>query len=122
MSLSIGTFHPPAGGIERLARKAYGATMRGLGLVPFPVLAPGERFWVDTVDYIDQCLAFDGRWEAPQLEQLAAICKARHIDCFLDIGANVGFYSIMFAIKNLTDRIVAFEPDPGNYARLIANL
>jgi FkbM family methyltransferase len=122
MSVTTTTFHPAAGGIERLARKAYGATMRGLGIVPFPVLAQGARFWVDTVDYIDQCLAFDGMWEAPQLEELAAVCKARRIDCFLDVGANAGFYSIMFAIKDLTERIVAFEPDPGNYARLIANL
>ena len=60
MSVSSTTFHPAAAGIERLARKAYGATMRGLGIVPFPVLAQGARFWVDTVDYIDQCLAFDG--------------------------------------------------------------
>ena len=28
----------------------------------------------------------------------------------------------MFAIKNLASRIIAFEPDPGNYARLMANL
>src|SRR5215470_547100 len=122
MPPNTATFHGPAGRIERLARKAYGATMRGLGIVPFPVLAQGARFWVDTVDYIDQCIAFDGMWEAPQLEELAAVCKSRHIDCFLDVGANAGFYSIMFAIKNLTERIVAFEPDPGNYARLIANL
>src|SRR5215470_1842035 len=122
MPPNTATFHGPAGRIERLARKAYGATMRGLGIVPFPVLAQGARFWVDTVDYIDQCLAFDGMWEAPQLEELAAVCKSRHINCFLDVGANAGFYSVMFAIKNLTDRIVAFEPDPGNYARLAANL
>ena len=28
----------------------------------------------------------------------------------------------MFAMKNLAGRIIAFEPDPGNYARLMANL
>ena len=122
MSPSTATFHTPAGSIERLARKAYGATMRGLGIVPFPVLAQGARFWVDPVDYIDSCVAYDGMWEAPQLEELAALCKARHVDSFVDIGANAGFYSVMFAIKNLTAHVVAFEPDPGNYARLVANL
>jgi FkbM family methyltransferase len=122
MSVNTTTFQPAAGGIERLARRAYGATMRGLGIVPFPVVAQGARFWVDPVDYIDQCLAYDGMWEAPQLEELAALCKARRVDCFLDVGANAGFYSVMFAIKDLTERIVAFEPDPGNYARLVANL
>src|SRR5262245_37108714 len=100
MSPSVTTFHHPTGAIERFARKAYGATMSRLGIVPFPVLAQGARFWVDPVDYIDSCVAYDGMWEAPQLEALAGLCKARHIDCFLDIGANAGFYSIMFAVKD----------------------
>ena len=41
---------------------------------------------------------------------------------FVDVGANSGFYSVMFATRNLAERIVAFEPDPGNYARLMSNL
>ena len=28
----------------------------------------------------------------------------------------------MFAIKKLAPQVIAFEPDPGNYARLLANL
>jgi FkbM family methyltransferase len=28
----------------------------------------------------------------------------------------------MFALKNFADRIIAFEPDPGNYARMMENL
>src|SRR5262249_6851187 len=84
--------------------------------------AQGARFRVDTTDYIDQCIAYDGMWEAPQLEELAELCQKRTIDCFLDVGANTGFYSIMFALKSMTKRIIAFEPDPGNFARLTANI
>jgi FkbM family methyltransferase len=43
-------------------------------------------------------------------------------DLFLDIGANAGFYSAIVASKNLAKEVIAFEPDPGNYARLKANL
>jgi FkbM family methyltransferase len=115
-------FHFPIGRFERAWRKLYSTSLRRLGVNPHVVHAQGARFLVDTTDYIDQCIAFDGMWEAPQLEVLAGLCKRKKIDCFIDVGANAGFYSIMFALKNLTDRIIAFEPDPGNYARLAANL
>src|SRR5260221_4363551 len=115
-------FRFPIGKLEWTWRKLYSTTLRKLGVNPHVVGAQGARFLVDTTDYIDQCIAFDGMWEAPQLEVLAELCKRRKIDCFIDVGANAGFYSIMFAMKKLTDRIIAFEPDPGNYARLTANL
>ncbi len=115
-------FRFPISRLEWTWRKIYSATLRKFGVNPHVVRAQGARFLVDTTDYIDQCIAYDGMWEAPQLEMLAELCRRRKIDCFLDVGANAGFYSIMFAIKKLTDRIIAFEPDPGNYARLVANL
>ena len=62
-------------------------------------------------------------WDGPQLDRLAAVSlAAQPIGYFVDVGANSGFYSVMFATRNLANRIVAFEPDPGNYARLLSNL
>lgn len=115
-------FRWPISRWERLARRLYCATARGLGVMPVIVRAQGARFVVDTVDYIDQGIALNAIWEGPQLEDLAAVCARRPIDYFLDGGANSGFYSVMFAVKNLASRIIAFEPDPGNYAHLLANL
>jgi FkbM family methyltransferase len=103
--------------------REYYANVRGLlRLTPYTVTAQGARFVVGTTDYIDRCIAFFGIWEQPQLEDLAELTAKRKIDYFLDVGANAGFYSIMFAMKNLSDRVIAFEPDPGNYARLMANI
>jgi FkbM family methyltransferase len=115
-------FRQPIGLFERPARKLYSDTLWRLGIVPHMVRAQGARFLVDPSDFIDRCIAYFGMWDDRQLEELAAIATRRKIDAFLDIGANTGFYSIMFAIKNLAERIVAFEPDPGNFARLMANL
>src|SRR5215470_11154935 len=115
-------FRFPISTFERTFRKLYSDAMRRFGKVPHVVRAQGARFEVDTTDYIDQCIAYDGMWEAAQLEELAALCKNFEVDCFVDVGANTGFYSVMFAIKDLADRIIAFEPDPGNYARLMRNL
>ena len=77
---------------------------------------------VDTTDLIDREMAIAGIWEAEQLEDFAAICLTHRVDYFLDIGANAGVYSILLASKNLGGEIVAFEPDPGNRARLVANI
>src|SRR5215813_13860496 len=115
-------FRYPIGKIEHFCRWSYSEAMRRAGFSPHVVRAQGARFRVDTTDYIDQCIAYDGMWEAPQLEELAELSRKRKIDCFLDVGANAGFYSIMFAVKNLTGRIIAFEPDPGNFARLTENI
>jgi FkbM family methyltransferase len=112
----------PLGRVERIARKLHVETMKKLGVSPFVARAQGARFVVDTTDYIDACLALFGMWEEVQLEQLAELAIRHKADIFLDIGANAGFYSVMFAVKKLAPRIIAFEPDPGNYARLIANL
>ena len=114
-------FHP-ASPFERAIRKLHVAVMRGLNVPTYSTRVQGARFKVNSTDYIDQCLALFGMWEDTQLEQLARLATARKIDWFLDIGANAGVYSVLFAVKHLADRIVAFEPDPGNFARLKANL
>ena len=44
-------------------------------------------------------------------------------DFVLDIGANIGWYSVAVAkIIGPTGRIISFEPDPRNYAMLSRNL
>jgi FkbM family methyltransferase len=115
-------FRHPIGPFERSARRLYSDTLRRLGFVPHVMRAQGARFVVDPSDFIDRCIAHFGMWEEAQLEDLAGLARRHRIDVFLDIGANSGFYSVMFAVKNLAERIIAFEPDPGNYARLMANL
>lgn len=115
-------FRHPIGAVERKLRGLYDRAMRGIGRVPYVARAQGARFVVDTADLIDRELAINAIWEAEQLEDFAAICRAQTVDCFLDIGANAGVYSIMLAVKNLGGEIIAFEPDPGNRARLLANI
>jgi FkbM family methyltransferase len=117
------TFRHPIGRVEQWRRKLADQLGRRLGHAPRIVYAQGARFLVDTTDYIDQCIAWDGIWDGPQLDRLAAVSfAAQPIDYFIDVGANSGFYSVMFALRNLAEQVVAFEPDPGNYARLISNL
>ena len=115
-------FRHPIGAIERCARTLYSNTLQRFGFIPHVMRAQGARFLVDPSDFIDRCIAHEGIWEGAQLDALAAVTSRRRIDLFMDVGANTGFYSVMFAVKRLADRVMAFEPDPGNFARLVANL
>jgi FkbM family methyltransferase len=118
----VPNFRQPVGALEQRWRRAYVSLMRALGVKSFTTRAKGARFVVNTIDFIDRELALKGVWEGEQLEDFAAICRAHHVDYFLDIGANAGVYSVLFATHHLGGDIIAFEPDPGNHARLIANL
>jgi FkbM family methyltransferase len=108
--------------MEQRLRRLYCETLPRLGFREFVIRAQGARFLVGNVDLIDRHIGWDGIWEPTQLERLATLARARPFDLFLDIGANSGFYSVMLATKNLVPAVLAFEPDPGNFARLAANL
>jgi FkbM family methyltransferase len=108
--------------LQLLRRRLIHDALRRLGVRSYVVDAQGARFRVDTADYVDRAVVLFGMWDEEQLARLAALATAQKFDTFLDIGANTGFYSVMFAIKKLCPRIITFEPDPGNYARLMANL
>lgn len=67
-------------------------------------------------------------WDAEERAALVAALDASTIApfVFLDVGANVGLYSLILAahakITGKDMRIVAFEPDPTNRARLAFNI
>jgi FkbM family methyltransferase len=112
----------PAGAFGRLLRRLRHALMRALNRDRFKVEAQGLTFVVGHKDLIDYHLAREGAWEPVQLNRFGEIAAKVPFDLFLDIGANAGFYSAIIAAKHLAKEVIAFEPDPGNYARLKANL
>jgi FkbM family methyltransferase len=120
--IATSPFRYPITAPERFIRKFYSETLRRLGVAPIVMRAQGARFLVDTTDLIDRWIAWEGMWEGPQLDAIARVCRAAPADYFLDVGANSGFYSVMIAMKGLAREMIAFEPDPGNFERLKANL
>ncbi len=81
----------------------------------------GSRMLLD----LDNCLDGDiylGLYERQALAQLLAYSKAKQCHSFIDIGANIGLFSISFARQSHIERVHAFEPDPHNYAQCMANL
>ena len=81
--------------------------------------ADGTRLLLDPRNYIDREIVLKGGYEADAIA--AFVAEARGCDAFLDIGANIGLYSIAVA-RGTQAEVIAFEPDPRNLAQLHANL
>lgn len=57
-------------------------------------------------------------YDQPELEALASACQGK---VFVDIGANIGYYTLSLA-KAGAGRVIAIEPNPPSIARLRTNI
>lgn len=71
--------------------------------------------------YVSREIARDGVWERFETRVVREIL--RHVDCFVDAGANIGWYSVVggLALKG-RGTVISFEPDPANFALLARNV
>lgn len=87
----------------------------------------GVLMLLDQKNLIDKNLLVRGVWEPEQLSTLTRLIREHCMETeppriFLDIGAHWGLYSILMAKTGQFDRILAFEPEPTNFAQLQGNL
>ena len=87
----------------------------------------GLRLLLDQENAVDQQIFISGSWEPECVDQLFGMIEEerRHHAgeaIFLDVGSHWGLYSLLAHKTGYFSRIVAFEPDPTNYAQLQANL
>lgn len=71
--------------------------------------------------HISRSIREQGIWEP---YETALICATLNPgDCFLDVGANIGYFTVLAAAcVGERGRVFAFEPEPRNFALLQANL
>lgn len=71
--------------------------------------------------FVSREIARDGIWEAFETRVVREIL--RHVDYFVDAGANIGWYSLVggLALKG-RGMVIAFEPDAANFALLAQNV
>ncbi|HEY3349492.1 MAG TPA: FkbM family methyltransferase [Thermoanaerobaculia bacterium] len=112
------------GGFARVpgARQTYALVHRFV----FPggerrVVANGLPMWVDTRDrVIATHLLGEGVWEPS--ETAAFLAHLREGMCVFDVGANIGYYTLLAArAVGSSGRVWAFEPEPHNFALLTRN-
>lgn len=79
-------------------------------------LENGIRMVLDPSDYF-QCMMYYGRFCPEVLQALQKF--VRRGDTVLDIGAQLGYFSLHVArLVSSTGRVYCFEPDPRSFARL----
>ena len=81
----------------------------------------GALFLVNMRNGFDRILVTHGGFEREQITYLLNNIRDRYCEVFLDIGANLGAYSIFVAQQTSCKTIIAFEPDLRSFVRLRAN-
>lgn len=88
-----------------------------------PILAEtadGFRMELHLDDGIDRRIYYTGHYEAPTEALFRRLLPGAA--CFVDIGANNGFFAILAATLMDAGRAFAFEPFPATYRRLKRNI
>jgi FkbM family methyltransferase len=78
----------------------------------------GNRLLCRTNDLVQKHIAIFGIWEPNLTAYLLAKKKVDGI--FLDIGANIGYFSLL--ASRIFSRVIAFEPSPGVFESLNDNI
>jgi FkbM family methyltransferase len=99
-------------------RLAQMASMNGFQLKK----AQGAVFLLRSSNYVDRQIAFYGDYEHRQLGRLLAAMRQSGCDLFIDVGANIGLYTVVVGRSGAAAEIIAFEPDQRNRLQLGANL
>ena len=103
----------------RLAR--WVARMRGRNMAPVACRYFGADFIVMPGDVITEEIAIK-RYEWWELTMMLKTCQHCMPDVFIDVGANIGLYSCVLGRAGAARKLLAFEPDGKNFARLSENL
>jgi FkbM family methyltransferase len=86
------------------------------------IVANGMPMWVDTRDRVIAArLMGEGIWEPSGTA--AFLAHAREGMCVFDVGANLGYYTLLAArAVGPEGRVFAFEPEPHNFELLTRNI
>lgn len=98
---------------KRLARKWPAAIL---------VRRRGARFLVHPQNWIDNRIVAGAPFEHRQIEAAKAEIAARNIDLVIDIGANIGLYTVLLGLLPQVKTVLAFEPVRRNFAQLMGNV
>ena len=93
------------------------ARARGRSAAPMTGEYFGANFVLLPSEAIDEEIAIK-RYEWWQLTMLLKACRHYRPEVFIDVGANIGLYTCVLGRARAVRRLLAFEPDSENFARL----
>ena len=77
---------------------------------------------LDSQNWIDNRLLIGRPYENKQINYFEELMDKHKPSIFLDIGANIGLYTLYFSKKNYLSKLICFEPVQRNYIQLMTNL
>jgi FkbM family methyltransferase len=103
------------------AAKAGPSARRAIFKATGVVRTEGLKFHLDPRDeVITETILQYGTWEKSETEVVRRLLRPG--DTFVDVGANVGWYTLIASrAVGETGRVIAFEPAPGSYSLLAQN-
>ena len=75
-----------------------------------------------TTDYISECVAFMGFFELWLSRRVRTLASAGGAKRLVDVGANMGYFSLVWLAAGERNEVLAFEPDKRNLVMLRKNL
>jgi FkbM family methyltransferase len=90
----------------------------------FPLLVKciDASFLLDPRNWIDNRLAAGVPFETEQLAWAARIISEEQLDTLIDVGANIGIYTVLLGRLPQIERVLAFEPIRRNFNQLSGNV
>ncbi len=80
----------------------------------------GAFFWCNNQEHIERQIFWYGYYESCETKWLLPYLSEQNVFC--DIGANIGYYSVLAAHANPLNVVIAFEPSVINAKRLQENV
>ncbi|MEV6846584.1 FkbM family methyltransferase [Actinoplanes sp. NPDC051411] len=114
-------FFPGTLGKARIVDRYLNPALRERPVARSTTLRGGARMALDTKDIVQRYLYQFGVWEPSLTAWLTRVLRPG--DVFVDVGANVGYFSLLAApIVGHTGSVVAIECSPAAYGELLRNL
>ena len=90
----------------------------------FPLLVQrrGAKFLLDPRNWIDAQLAAGFPYEDAQIEFARTVIAREQRTLVVDIGANIGVYTVLLGALPGVEKVLAFEPVRRNFNQLLANV
>lgn len=87
----------------------------------FIITKNGHKLFLDNYDSLH--LSVYNNWKRENLEEVTMKKIIKKGDIVLDLGANIGYYTLIFAeLVGDKGKVYAFEPDPTNFSLLEKNI
>ena len=84
----------------------------------------GTKMYVDLSTRTERTSFYTGKYDSGFINVIKSLFNTDY--CFLDVGANIGFYTISMGNhikhKRAKGKVIAFEPFEGNFKRLTDNV